>query len=843
MLRATPVFRCVVAAFILCGLLSPLSSRAEDSAQPAAAISEPVVLASGPLEFVVRAASKALVISANLAKRTLIEFSRDVNVIADQWRKFADAEAQEDYENYKEWEQWEPTSTGGLLLKYAMEENYLFNMGGYLTVREPKRAWEYGKKGALFMGPVLAGILASAGGPGAAFLAAGETYEQIDSAADALEIMYYLGVDWDPLSDPKEKAEAELELGNKAKEWLAEKWFEPRFLKELKTDKARKILRKLHLRAEAAAKMLSKAAGKLFTEKAAEGAEGKGPGKSASGASRLIMQENPAVVGGVRAFYGRRVLQRTLMARAPGKAAHLLAALRKRLNQEKDPGRQEQILQEFVRELKVAIKASRGLSEIDQLAVVSLKALVTRAEKYAGHWEDLPQELRRPGKLARVRGFILDAGHGDVLILGSREPRAPGLEIDDLIVAVRAVWQEGGAPTCSLDPDPEHLASKRVGPQNVRLIDLPRDCGFARSLLDADYTMKKMLFGATPVRAAGFTSLEQLLRGASDAEVESLQSRFWFIPVPPDLGDVQVGADGRIALFQNKLEVLTEQVALSGEGQLAGTGMVNSAADRAAASLTRHWAAIAREEPHFQKLQLLTDLVLLSSLLREGRVNSPILNRLGRLPYRRVPVPDSYPGIKQAIGGDSARWLFGGVRLKAPIGQRSWLVLEDEDTKLLRKKALEVRFDHGIAVPLPGVRVHLPVASRLPARRRSNPSLALKKLTNREWKDALVEANRAVQDAPDEPLPRAVRALAHLALGNLRASQRDVLGAHWLSVGDLDLDALLISVLEYGLGVARESPIPAKPTSGALVGAHSKEAALLRGSVLFLLDQIPLARR
>src|SRR4029077_12515118 len=132
-------------------------------------------------------------------------------------------------------------------------------------------------------------------------------------------------------------------------------------------------------------------------------------------------------------------------------------------------------------------------------------------------------------------------------------------------------------------------------------------------------------------------------------------------------------------------------------------------------------------------------------------------------------------------------------------------------------------FDHDIAASLSGVSVHLPAPSRPHASRRGNPVLALHKLAAREWDAALVEADRAVAGDPNDPLPRAVRALARLASGQLTASQDDVLEAHRLSLGDPDLGSLLIRVLEYSVAVMQESRIAAKSGTEAVVGAESKE--------------------
>jgi tetratricopeptide (TPR) repeat protein len=749
---------------------------------------------------------------------------------------------------YMRWDQkaslWEYLSQGGPLVQAIAA----LNAGGYAVVARPEEAWWFAKKAALWLG-------AYAGFREGGLKGAQEVYDAIDLTETLTELGYYAGKALDPLRESREREEAVKEMLDIVVDKLRDKTIEGGLELSLSLEAAARpvvrraliyVMRKSHLDLEQLAKLgattiseakdLYKKLGEPRTEEATAT-------KSDTGPSRLIMQDGSKKpgVGGVRGYYDRQVLRRALNAGGPQECRRLLSDLVKRLDQEKDVGRKQQAFQKFFRELKAKAKASRGLTEIDQLALVSVKALVTQAEKYAGRWDELPQELRTPGNLARIRGFVLDGARGDILILGSRDGQAPSLQLDDLIVAVRAIWKEGGIPTCSLDPDPAHFAARRAGPQKVRLIDLPRDCGFALAMLDADYTMKKVLFGTTPVRAAGFTSLKDIMQKGN---VTELQARFWFIPVPTQLGDVQVAEDGRVVLFQNNLEVLTEQVALNREGQLAGTGGVHSAAEEAAASLNRHWTTVEREQPHFQNLQLLMDLVMLCDLWRAGEVSSPLLDRLAGLPYRKVAVPESYPGITQTIPRDDGVecWLYGGVQLKVAVGPRTWLVHEDDDTRLLRKKALELRFDRDIAASLSGVTVHLPTPSRPNTPRRGSPQLALRQLAAREWQAALVEADRAVAGDPDDPLPRAARALARLASGLLSAAQEDAIEAQRLALGDPDLGSLLVSVVQFGQGILRDGRVAVEPGAGVVVRAGSKEAALLRGTVLLLLGRAPEAR-
>src|SRR5262249_48848892 len=139
------------------------------------------------------------------------------------------------------------------------------------------------------------------------------------------------------------------------------------------------------------------------------------------------------------------------------------------------------------------------------------------------------------------------------------------------------------------------------------------------------------------------------------------------------------------------------------------------------------------------------------------------------------------------------------------IRKGRWVVFEDEDTQLIRKKTRGLSFADAFTASLPGLRIHVTLMSQPLPRKRGNPLQALVRLANREWEAALAEADQAVEDEPDASLPLVARSLAHLALGHLEASQDDAIDAHRLAQGDRDLDALLIAILDTRRTVIRES--------------------------------------
>jgi tetratricopeptide (TPR) repeat protein len=538
--------------------------------------------------------------------------------------------------------------------------------------------------------------------------------------------------------------------------------------------------------------------GALAVPKAGVQAENPPTAKADSDSGKLQMQDSSkksSDVGGVRFYYDANLLQRALTAGGPEKTSRLLAALARRLGEVGDGGRKQQVLQEFVGELKTHLKADANLETIDHLTAVSLKAIVGAAEKYQDRWEQLPAALRRPGRLTRIHGFVRLPDRQDVLLLGAADPKAPPLELDDLIGAARFVWKEGSVPACSLDPDPDDMAAGRAGPHKVRLHGVPRNTGFANTMLDADYEMKRIVSGTVPMDVPGYLSLKELIRRSRDPTAEAGGCRFWFYPVSPGAGEILAAPDGNIYLFASALQVLTEEVMFTREG-MVGTGLVKRTREQAAESFSRHFAALGERRPIFRKLQTLTDLVLLARLWKEMGLRSELLDRLCALPRRSVVTPDSYAGIKEGVISTPplSFWLVGGVEMRMAAGPRSWLVMEDAEMTAVRRTVRALDFSDRPAQALAGLTLKVVVPSQ--AVRRQPTARALRAgLQRGDLKAALQAAGELVAADPWDAEALVLRALVRLRSADYGRSRLDAAKARALDPHDPAIAAAVADIL------------------------------------------------
>ena len=348
-----------------------------------------------------------------------------------------------------------------------------------------------------------------------------------------------------------------------------------------------------------------------------------------------------------------------------------------------EPAERAKLVGGYIRELKAGYQTAIPKRTLGELTLISLRALVAAAERYAENWDQLPAELRTPGKISRIAGYQLDRAHDDVLLIGELIPAAPVLTIDDLVVGVRTVWKENATPFCSLDPDPSDVA----GEQHVRVGGVPTDSGFAQVMLDADYLMKRMGANLEKVESPGYESYIDLLRQAAQQEQIDGCDRFWFYPSPLQTGDIELSPDGTLVLFNTGMQVLSEQMLLSHEG-LLGTGEVEATADRWAAGLTKALPDLELNHAEFQHLHGLFDLVLLAKTWQRLQVDSPWIARLAALPYQKVQLPTSYKGLKVEVMEDQARgrtyYLMGGVSVRTTASPRAWLVTDQPELETVR---------------------------------------------------------------------------------------------------------------------------------------------------------------
>jgi hypothetical protein len=342
---------------------------------------------------------------------------------------------------------------------------------------------------------------------------------------------------------------------------------------------------------------------------------------------------------------------------------------------------------------------------IENPVLISLKRLMDAAKPHAAaqdRWERLPDDIRYPGNIDRIRGFVLSPDDHDVLVIGTRAANdRDRIDIDTLILSMSIVWKQGLVPGVSLDPLPNNPS----GPQYPRVINVPRDSLMAKIMLDADYEMKSIIFGNRRLNDPTFRSARALIEETRDFTEHS--SRFWFYPRSLRQDTVRVSQSGRSVLFQAQLDVLTEDLLVDKLG-LRGTGTTNKISQRVAELFTMilpklELSDVPQPPGIYRQLHGVADAVTLCKLLRTLGIDYPILDSISRLPYRQlrgaIGVPAHYRGLVVPVsisGAPGSFFLMGGVDMRPRPSGESFDVYQDLITTNLELAADELRVKGGL---------------------------------------------------------------------------------------------------------------------------------------------------
>jgi tetratricopeptide (TPR) repeat protein len=434
--------------------------------------------------------------------------------------------------------------------------------------------------------------------------------------------------------------------------------------------------------------------------------------------------------------------------------------------------------------------------------LVSLRTVLAAVKTSGGRLDAMDAAARTLGGISRIYGYLIEPASGDVILIGGMVPGAPALRADDLVTGLRQVYREGIVPMVSLDPDPTDVAAG----QKIRLVGVPADSHFARVMVEADYEMKKIVFGASPIRAGTFRSsaelsLDQMDKGGS---IDG-HSRFWLTPVQPGPSDIQVSPGNQDGLFLGRVQLLTEALEMTSAG-LQGTGTTDPASEETARLFSANFQAIATQRPILRALEGLNDVVLLATVLRKAQVRGQVLDELAgaALSVSEPPLPKSFPTIFfSQKRGDKAIGLVGGVNLRAVALKSKWARYRDWQIAQLyeaarrlvksRQIALDPSMEYLVISPPRGKRSEVEVLlERGMAKHRAGQN-----------KEAVDDFTRALDLDGRVVEARVGRAMANAALGNKHQAYYDARKALESDPQDEDIAAMKIAIgIESGIDLS-----------------------------------------
>lgn len=375
-----------------------------------------------------------------------------------------------------------------------------------------------------------------------------------------------------------------------------------------------------------------------------------------------------------------------------------------------------------LREARLAALADLGESPTagSELRKISLRGLVAALLEQQRKGQPPTSEMQHLAGLVRIEQVFVYPEHHDIVLAGPAEPwqvdeagnvvgqtsRLPTLQLDDLIVALRAAKAQpatGELISCSIDPTAEGLVRlgrlmKRqggslteaklagfedaLGPQQITLTGVPQGSRFARVLVAADFTMKRLGMDFEPAPIDGLPSYLDLLKRGRASSPRGTAPRWWLAPRYEPIARDDEGLAWQLG--QTSVQTLTEEGFVGRGGAIvAAKAAKDSPSQKWAEAMTTGFDKLAIELPIFAELRSCMELAVVGALFANQDLPARAGCDLGllyderRLAVAEYHVPktiDSQASLVRS-GRESIVSVSGGVEID------SWEVLKRPETR------------------------------------------------------------------------------------------------------------------------------------------------------------------
>jgi hypothetical protein len=257
------------------------------------------------------------------------------------------------------------------------------------------------------------------------------------------------------------------------------------------------------------------------------------------------------------------------------------------------------------------------------------------------------------------------------------------------MVALRAAEQSNmSGISCSIDPTPEgmqrlqqisgSLSADRgarseaarmedaLGPQKITVTGLPETSHFARTLVAADFRMKRLGMGFERAPIDGMPSFLDLFTGRTPG-LQNMMPRWW---LAPNYEPIRRDADGLAwELRGTGVKCLTEADMMVAGGGRTHTGTADVVAEKWAGTFTEKFEELAHEDSTFGQLRNVMDLAVVAALLsKEGLTQFAGLEMpqlTGGAELEQYPAPRTVAS-KASLVKKGRNWIIsvsGGVQI------------------------------------------------------------------------------------------------------------------------------------------------------------------------------------
>ena len=306
--------------------------------------------------------------------------------------------------------------------------------------------------------------------------------------------------------------------------------------------------------------------------------------------------------------------------------------------------------------MRQSIRAAQGdvadKAELRMISLGKLQAAIVDNEK---NGTPISDEMRCLAGLQRVEYVFVYPESNDIVIAGPAEPwkvredasvvgvesGMPVVTLDNLIVAFRTVEtarQEG--LTCSIEPTAdgrqnlqnllksvklapgqnprglEPAMREAFGPQMILLTGIDKETHYARTLVAADYQMKRIAMELEPSPVTGLPSYLSLAKNGRHAA--SSNPRWWMACDYDALTHAEDKLAWRIA--GQGVKTLTDNDVIQKNGEAVAANKADVLAQKWADMMTNRFDALAQAQPVFGELRNCMDLSVVATLIVQERL-------------------------------------------------------------------------------------------------------------------------------------------------------------------------------------------------------------------------------
>ncbi|MGB7344091.1 MAG: DUF1598 domain-containing protein [Pirellulaceae bacterium] len=301
--------------------------------------------------------------------------------------------------------------------------------------------------------------------------------------------------------------------------------------------------------------------------------------------------------------------------------------------------------------MRGVVDAPEGkLAEAAELRMVSLKKLQAAIVESRKTGDPLPESISFMAGLQRIEYLFVDKENNDIVIAGPAEPwklmddgsvvgtKTGGavLRLEDFAVALQSVEaSRNGGISCSIEPTAEgrqrlaQLMSKiklrpgqspavyeesmkeAFGLQTISVTGVPQDSRYARTLVAADYEMKRL---AMALAQSPVTQLPSYLQMAKNGRQNASQNPRWWMACNYD---AMTRSEDKTAwkLTGQGVKTLTEQDVIENDGTAKRSGRTDKIAETWAQKMTENFGLLSQKMSVFGDLRNAMDLSVVATLI------------------------------------------------------------------------------------------------------------------------------------------------------------------------------------------------------------------------------------